>query len=135
MRILDQSEKIARSLFNPRSAREQQYYLYSFIYHRNKLLAVGQNSYVPTSRILHLANKFNVQKFKEHKMLHSETDAISRLWGEVYIDSRLILVNVRIKRDGTLAMSMPCKDCQKIIRPLGIRVFYTNEQGEFIKME
>jgi hypothetical protein len=132
MKIFDKSIELAKELYIPHSTKEHPYFLFSFIYRRNTLLSIGQNSYKINSKAMKFGKSYSIPEFIKYPYNHSEIDAISRLIGRVYMDSSLKMVNVRLRRDGSIGCSKPCDKCNKVIRAFGLRVYYSNELGDFI---
>lgn len=132
MSIIDQSYNIALSLL-PKAKQNRctknKFYHFAFGYHKNKLLAIGQNNPEKThTQALVLSRRFNTGM--EHPYLHAETDLISRLWGKYYIDETLKMVIIRLNKRGHLRCSKPCRNCSKIIRALGIeKVWWSIDNG------
>jgi len=133
MKILGKSIEIAYMLFPSVYEERKRYrtFHFAFLWQRSKLLAIGQNvTDVPNAKALKFARHFNVPHFKNFAYLHAEVDAISKLWGRVYVDSSIKLVVLRINKHGQLQMSKPCKSCQTILDALGIdKVWFSNENG------
>ena len=137
MKILDKSLKIAKSLFPSRyeSHKVGQSYHFTFAFHRNKLIAIGQNN---SNRIdakeVYFAKRFNLKKRQEFAFAHSETNAIGKLWSRYHIDSSIRLVNLRLNRYGELRDSKPCNECKIVLDALGIdEIYYSTNEG-FIKL-
>jgi hypothetical protein len=123
MKRIDKSLGMAFDLFpkyhQPMSGQYRPYH-FAFLYKKNKLVSIGVNSYDPSPKILYLANRFNVQKYKQYNYAHAETDAISKAWGKFYLDSSFSFVIIRLNRFGMLQNSKPCANCQSIIDSIGI---------------
>jgi deoxycytidylate deaminase len=83
---------------------------------RNRVLSVGQNSYVKT----HPLQAKYAQKFNEHKVfLHAEVAAIVKCKDL----SRAHRISVfRFNKDGTPANAKPCVICQSAIKAAGIEL-------------
>lgn len=130
-KILRKSIDIAYSLFQP--SREQAVYHFSFGFHGNKLIGMGQNEPArPNGRAMKIAKIFCNNHFKEFPYLHSETDLIGRLWGKVHLDRKLVLVNIRLNRHGKIRKSRPCKNCQLILDSLYIEnIIWSNDSNGF----
>lgn len=60
--------------------------------------------------------------------LHAEARALRKA------DRGCVLIVVRIRPDGSLAMAKPCKDCQALIRSKRAVTYYSNEAGEIVKL-
>lgn len=134
-KILKKSISIAYSLFLP--SREQESYHFSFGFHGSKLIGMGQNEpFRPNGRAMKIAKIFSNHHFQEFPYLHSETDLIGRLWGKMYLDRKVALVNIRLNRHGKLRKSRPCKNCQLILDSFNIEnVLWSNNQNGFSKVE
>lgn len=132
MKIIDQSYNMALCLL-PKAKQSRctrnKFYHFAFGYHRNNLLAIGQNNPEKThTQALVLSQRFNTNL--KHPYLHAETDLISRLWGKYYIDENLKMVVIRLNKRGELRDSKPCANCGKIIKGLGIKkVWWSTENG------
>lgn len=135
MNIVDQSVSIALSLL-PKAKEirdsKNKFFHFAFGYHKNKLLAIGQNNPEKThTQALMLAKRFNTDL--KYPYLHAETDLISRLWGKHYIDGNMKMVIVRLNKKGELRNSKPCSRCSKIIKALGIKDIYWSTDDGFHK--
>ena len=103
---------------------------FAFIYKRNNLLSIGQNSYELNPKALELAKRFRVTKTQKHPSLHAEISAISKIWGREYIDNSMKLVVIRLNKKLELGNSKPCKACSQVIQALGIeRVWYSTKSN------
>ena len=70
-------------------------------------------------------NEFVVVTNNKHR--HAEMEALEQM------KNVMDLFLVRLRKDGTPAMSKPCVDCLFVIKQRGIRnVHYTNEQGTMV---
>lgn len=99
----------------------------SFLMIRNKIVSIGLNSYRKTHV---LADKFGHLGAN----IHSELSACVNLPRSIDI-TRTTLYNVRIRTDGKVALSMPCRCCSKLILAYNIRrVYYSTNQGLFERM-
>ena len=102
-------------------------YHFSFLFCRNRLLSVGQNDY----RTLPKPGKmtYNLNRYWS---LHSEVDAISKLWGRKRVGKNTRLVNIRIARGHRLRLSKPCKNCQALLDKLKVtKIWYSTNDGGF----
>lgn len=135
MNIITQSVNIASSLLpKAKSNRNSsnKFFHFAFGYHKNNLLAIGQNNPEKThTQALRLAQRFNTDT--KYPYLHAETDLISRLWGKYYIDSSLTVVLVRLNKKGQLRNSKPCEKCHKILDALGIEKLHWSTNNGFNK--
>ena len=134
MDIQKKALKLAISLFNPNLDKEQHHF--SFLFDKNKLISVGFNDYNLSAKALKFAELFNVEQKKNYPYLHSEIHSISRVWGKVYIDKRIRLVNVRIIRSGQIGLAKPCPDCAQVLNALGLtKIWWTKFGGDFTNKE
>lgn len=135
MNILRQSLDISLSLLpqakDVRSTKNK-FFHFAFGYRKNKLLAIGQNNPEKThTRAIILAKKYNNEYNMKYPYLHAETDLISRLWGNYYIDSSLTIVVIRLNKRGELRCSKPCDRCYNIMTALGIKKIFWSELDGF----
>lgn len=112
-------------------SRKIQYH-FSFLFIRNKLISCGSNSYELSKKALYFANRYNVPQKKHWPSLHSEIDAIARVWGKQVIDKRVRLVNVRFLRSGDVSIAKPCPDCMEVLNALGIDSIYWSTEHGFV---
>ena len=132
MSILTKSHSIAKSLLpTAMDGREgkNKFFHFCFGFHKNKLIAIGQNDPEKThTRAYKLRRRFNQNA--DYPFIHAEIDMLSKLWGKVYIDSRLKVVVIRLNKQGELRNSKPCKRCASIINALGInKVWWSTDYG------
>lgn len=96
----------------------------SFVVIRNRIIALGVNSYNKTSP---LAKKFGARD----AYIHSELGAIVNAGRGIDL-SKTTVYNVRIDLSGQLRMSKPCESCQKLLCAFNVRrCFYTDDNGKF----
>lgn len=134
MKILTKSVDMAMSLFPASSAGRRQSYHFSFIWERNNLLAIGQNANRIDAKTMYFAKRFNISRFRQYPYLHAEVDAISKLWGRIYIDNRLKLVSLRVNTLGVLCNSQPCVGCSAVLNGLDIsKIWYSNSEGKIVQ--
>ena len=137
--ILEKSLKIAHQLFpasyNTALAESwtKKHFHYSFIFNRNRLLAIGQNSpHKMNNKVMKFANRWGIDHWREFPFKHAELDAIAKLWGKYHVDGSLKLVVLRLNKYGELRNSRPCRHCQTVLTALAIdKVWYSNTLGEF----
>jgi len=136
MRILQKSLKIANDIFPNHYDTKGVWrpYHFAFIYKRNQLISIGVNRpYNPDAKTLYLANKFNVQKYKKYNYAHAETDAISKCWGKVHLNSSFSIVVLRLNKYGELGQSKPCTNCQQILDAIGIKkIWWSTKDGNIV---
>lgn len=132
-RIVRKSIQLAHDLFPSASAvkvKRYQVYHFAFIYYRNKLISIGQNSQSEDRRALYFAQRFNVPHIRQYPWLHSEISAISRLWGRHHIDGSERMVVIRTNKFGELHNSKPCVHCTTVLQALNInKVWYSGQDG------
>ena len=66
---------------------------------------------------------------------HSEADAVRRFKRNNLIGKleECDVYNVRVARDGSIKNSRPCQRCQNLLKKFSPRrVYYTNEEGDFV---
>ena len=86
---------------------------------RNKILAVGKNSYTKTHpRQAYYAKK---SENKNRIYLHAEIDALCRCEGKPYA-----IYVARVNKQGEVRLAKPCDICSQAIEDMGIRrIIYT----------
>ena len=132
MNILEHSYSIASTLLpkakSNRSSKNK-FFHFAFAYKKNKLIAMGQNNPDKThTKALMLAKRFRTEL--DYPYLHAETDLISKLWGDYYIDDSMKFVIIRLNKHGKLRCSKPCEDCEQIINALGLtKVWWSTDNG------
>ena len=102
------------------------YFHVTFILLKNKVLAVGINQ-------PHKTHPRNLRYDYENPSLkgtHSELSAIIRCGDDDC--SRYTFVNIKIDRNGKVALSKPCMGCRELLLQVGFRkVYYSNNDGTF----
>lgn len=117
-KLLKRAIEISCKLHNPNL---QNYNVYAFIFQKKRLISIGQNNMlVQSKKAFDLGRRFNVEQFKKWPYKHAELDAISKLWGRIFIDSRVTLITVRLLKNYSVGNAKPCQDCMSIINSLGI---------------
>lgn len=120
-KIVQKSIEIAKSI--PIGTKPHHF---AFGFHRNKLLAIGTNSYDETASVTYFNKRFGT----DYYATHAELDLIRKLWGKIHIDKRLKVVILRVNRRGELRMSKPCKNCSLILSGLGVeKLAYSLSDG------
>lgn len=104
---------------------------FAFLWKKNMLISSGQNNpNKPSAKAAYFANRFNLEKQKKYPYLHAELDAISKVWGKIYIDGKFSLVSLRLSGKGILRNAKPCKNCQHTINSIGINdVYWSSDNG------
>jgi deoxycytidylate deaminase len=101
---------------------------FSFIIRRNKILSFGYNDGWKTSP----QSQKNGYRFNS---IHSELASLIKYRSDYSQLRKCKLINLRINRFGEIGMSRPCANCMKFITSLGInRIYYTNREGNFVKL-
>lgn len=97
----------------------------TFICKRNKIIAIGQNSY---SKSHPLSNKFN----HLNNCRHSEVSAIVNFPYSIGDINRFDIYNVRVNKKGELRLSRPCGNCQSLLNHFNIReIYYSTDSQTF----
>lgn len=105
---------------------------FAFVYRRNTLLAIGQNSYTEDGRIVKFRRLAPAMRFNYP---HAELDCLSKLWGREHIDGSMRMVVVRLNRHGMLCDSKPCSNCRDVLNALCLTdVYASNKMGEIVKV-
>lgn len=128
MRFLEKAIDISFQLFPKAYSAKDKYkaFHFAYLFERNNLISIGQNSYSFSNKALYFANRYSIFSKKKYPSLHAEIDAFSKAWGKYYIDSNTKLVVIRINRFGEFQNSRPCKDCYSVIQGLNInKVWYS----------
>lgn len=95
----------------------------TFVFKKNKIISIGLNS-----KKTHPKTK--LYNYKKDACLHSELDAILRLNDPSYKD--YTFVNIRLKKDKTLANSKPCEGCSQLLKSVKFKKFlYSNDEDGF----
>jgi len=129
-KIVQKSITISQQLFPSTYSLRSKYqtFHFAFIYKRNTLLSIGQNSYEFNNKALKFANLYGVQEKRKYPSLHAEISAISKIFDREYIDNSMKMVVIRLNKMGELRNSKPCPACQSVIDALGIeRIWYSEK--------
>jgi deoxycytidylate deaminase len=133
MNKVDKSIQLATQLFpaayNARGSYQS--FHFAFLYKRNTLISIGQNdTQQESAKAKKFANKFRVEKTKKYPYIHSEIDAISKVWGKQYIDNSYSMVIIRLNKSLDLQMNKPCQSCTKVLKALGLsKVWWSDKEG------
>lgn len=114
---------ISQKLFNVPIGRHKHF---SFVLKNGKIIALGySHAYKTHSKSSKMGYRFDA--------IHSELDVIIRCQ-KIYKDlSKFTLVNVKLNHLKQPCMSKPCEICQQMMHMFK-KVYYTNRNGEFIKL-
>ncbi len=102
---------------------------FTFLLDKTKIVSVGWNdnwtTHTEAKRLGYYQNA-----------MHSELSAILRYRGPNWKLSKLSLVNIRVNTLGQVCMSHPCSGCVRLLDMYNLnkKVWYTNEQGIFVRM-
>jgi hypothetical protein len=68
--------------------------------------------------------------------VHAEMRALSPLLFETSgFPTNVVVVSLRINRNGNLAMAKPCRVCEKMMKIYGVRkVFFSNRSGQIERL-
>lgn len=95
----------------------------TFILNKNKILSIGINNPKTHPKTL----KYD---YWDDVGVHSELSAVIKLGKEDC--SNYTFINIRLKKDGTVASSKPCRGCQDMLNQIGFKkIFFTNDLGKF----
>lgn len=134
MNKIDKSIKTAIQLFPIAydSKTTYQAFHFSFLYRKNRLISIGQNdTHNESAKAKKFADRFNLGLQKKYPYIHSEIDALAKVWGKQYIDSSYSLVVIRLNKAMELQMSKPCGGCSKVLQAIGLsKVWWSDKQGE-----
>lgn len=107
---------------------ENNYRHVTFIVMKNKVMAVGYNKSFKSHP---LAKKYG-HRFNS---IHSELDSILNCEFPPFMLRHMTMINLRINRNGRLAMSKPCSNCRRLIADFRLaEVYYTNREGKFVRL-
>lgn len=128
-KLFKKSIELSYALY-PAELGKKRCHHFSFVFNKNKLIAVGENKLNTTPR-----NRFNLTNFDiSMKGTCSEMDVFIRAKNkyEKLEWKRLTLINCRIDRNGNIKNSRCCDSCQNLVKYLGIKnIYHTNDSGGF----
>ena len=110
------------------SSNHPRYKLGAVVVHKHQIISTGSNNFYKSHPMQVELNKkrFDAQI---RGAIHAEVAALLPLINKVDLSNATIYI-YREHKDGTLAMSRPCKGCMSIIRECGIRkIYYTTDKG------
>lgn len=100
---------------------------FSFIMKKKKIISFGWNNAWKTDRI---AAKFS----HRFNCIHSELMAIRNFPYRINELCNFTLVNVRLRKTGTVALSKPCECCERMLDAFNVHeVYYTTNNGDFVQ--
>ena len=103
----------------------------TFVVRKGRIQKIGINS--PKTHPRNLKHKYIGKEGKDIRAMigvHSEMNAIIKYGHDDCSDC--VFVNVRINRNGELAIAAPCRGCQHVLKQVGYRrLYYTTDTGIF----
>lgn len=133
--MFDKSLEVARALFN-KEDYDLKAFVCSCVFYKQRLISVGINN-----NKTHPIVRYNPLICKRTgKPIHkngscAEWVALSKLKNTTNIPfSKMIMVNVRIKKDNSIGISRPCSSCKNLLDFFNLKeVYFTQDNGEFTK--
>lgn len=100
---------------------------FSFILKKKKIVSFGFNNAWKSSPIsAKYGHRWNA--------IHSELMAIKNFPWSINELGRFTFVNIRLRKDGSIALSKPCIHCEKMLSYFGVsELYYTSNEGDFKK--
>lgn len=92
----------------------------SLVFYKKKLITVGFNHFKTHPKAKEYGYTFDD--------MHSELDALRKI-PKQFLGKKLILVNVRFNKCGTMRMSKPCSTCESWCKELFHEIYYTTDDG------
>jgi len=103
----------------------------SFIIKKNRLQKIGVN--INKTHPANLKYKYFAKDGVDIRSMvgvHSELSAILKYGKEDCSDC--VFINIRIDKNGKLALSKPCKGCQDLLKKVGYKkLYYSTNMGTF----
>jgi hypothetical protein len=94
---------------------------YAFALRKSRVVAFGKNNLFDASKTaLKIGRSLNIDKWKEYPYIHAECDVIAKL-DEKYDKDELVIISLRINRNGEFRLAKPCINCQKTLEILGYK--------------
>lgn len=90
-------------------------------------------------------SNYETRKYKTHSgkhlscSVHSEAVLLHKINKKITYEkkrkmNKLIVINIRISKDGKISQSCCCIECAKLLNKMGVtKVYYTDEHGNFVK--
>jgi hypothetical protein len=128
MKIFDKSVELARALMTKDWNGRRCFHL-SFVYRKNQLLVVAENSTKTSSR-----NRFNSKWDLSKKGQCSELRAFISIKNKFndFEWKKSTMINVRLGRNGELLNSRPCVSCSNLIKYMEVgSLWYSTDTGNF----
>lgn len=123
----------AQALFDPNYHTRVQ--VFSFGFHRGRLIAVGRNK--DKTHPLNLVNvlRFDTGEIHRDKGCCAELGLFLRLKKTTNIPfDKISIVNVRLDKGRNVRMSRPCPSCNSLVAYCGPKaLYYTDDNGNFQK--
>lgn len=132
-REFNKALETAQALFDPNYPIRCQ--VFSFAFHRSRLIAVGRNQ--DKTHPLNLVNvlRFNTGEIHRNKLTCAELNLCQKLKRTTNIPfNRITVVNIRLDKNRNIRMSRCCGSCQSLFGYLQPKaVYFTNDFGQFEK--
>jgi deoxycytidylate deaminase len=121
--MIDQLVSLARCHIDKPDSGQRHF---SFILNKRHIVSMGWNRGFQTHPLAaRYGHRFN--------SIHAELDAIRRAVIYPKDFRNCTMINIRIKRDGSLGLARPCRACQKMLRDFQFKkILYSNNEGSFI---
>lgn len=132
-REFNKALEMAQALFDPNYHTRVQ--VFSFGFHRGRLIAVGRNK--DKTHPLNLRNvlRFDTGEIHREKGICGELSLFLTLKKTTNIPfNKIVIVNVRLDKNRNVKMSRPCNSCSSLcafIQPKAL--YYTDDNGVFQK--
>ena len=100
---------------------------FSFILKKKKIISFGYNN-------AWKSNPYALKYGHRFLAIHSELMAIKNFPYRISDLVDFTFVNVRLRKNGEIALSKPCECCQRMLIAFNINeVYYTTNNGDFVK--
>lgn len=118
-RLCDIAIEVAKTSEGVGGSSGKNFKVGAVLYNSSGILATGINSYRTSPRLI---------RYYLYPHYHAEALAILRAGFRLCKGASLVVA--RIRKDGSLGLSKPCGECQKLIKLTGIRsVLYSTPDG------
>lgn len=105
--------------------KDQRQRHFSFIFFRNRIVGFGWNK----------SKSHPKAALHDAYATHSELDVLNGAMIPPYLFPRCTLVNIRIKRNGSLGLARPCRKCQSLLDNFRFRdILYSTDDQRFVSM-
>lgn len=101
----------------------------SFIIYKNRIVSIGYSQARKTDP---MAKRYG-HRFSS---IHSELHSIKKFPFRPSKLAKCMMVNIRIMANGSIGISKPCENCQKLLIDFGLKaVYYTNRKGDLVRWQ